>query len=676
VNLGATSSVQKHSALFITDVRLVPAFSGNRSRILSFIRTLRELGLQITLVAPPDVMPIEQLRLLVDVFVPVRARRFTGGRLSSFDWRPFRHAINAAAKRYHPMLAVVQYVWLAPAMADLPHGIERWIDCHDLLHERTERFLAVGLDPWVICSWEEERARLSYGDLLLATQERETTVLQSLLPDKRVKCVPTPADLPPHFLHQPGRGKIVLAVGTRHAGNMGIVEFAREAWPRVLSRIPDARLQVVGSIGAALDPQPGVDILGEVPDLLRAYAESAVVACPVTVGTGIKTKLVEALRYGKAVVATTTAVEGMTAPEGPAWIAAESLPACADAIAVLLNDSTMRASMERAAFAFGLKYYSLAAFREQIAALLPHASGVSQRSTATTALPADLRFNSISVIVPALGWPDTLSACLCSLQEQRVAVPFDITVVVNGPDAPDPGQSWPGVRIIYERTPGPAAARNAGVRACTGDVLAFIDADCTAAPAWLAAGLAAVRQASPGSIVAGAIARSGPRGSGVALYDRLTYLRQQDYVGGGGGCATANLLVHRNIFEHVGPFDVSFREAAFEDWEWAMRARKKGVALLYADTAVVDHPCMSELAALRRKAERLARGEIQMQRKLDQPIKVPGLLAALRQQVRKAMRHRQIGVGDRVRLLGIAMAVAYWGWRAAHAHRREIVGGT
>ena len=293
---------------------------------------------------------------------------------------------------------------------------------------------------------------------------------------------------------------------------------------------------------------------------------------------------------------------------------------------------------------------------------------------AAPAVPANfptLAKDSISVIVPCLGWPDTLATCLRSLQLQTVGLPVEIIVVVNGPEPLTQRHAWPGVTIIYEPAPGPAAARNAGVRVAAGDVLAFIDADCIASPSWLAAALATMDEGASDCAVAGAIARSGARRSWVSLYDSVTYLQQKDYVKSSNACVTANLLVHRLVFEHIGQFDQGFGEAAFEDWEWSQRARRMGVSIVYAADAVVDHPCMTQMSEVKRKAERLARGDLLMQRKLGQLVAPPSLLQCLNVQLRRARGIRRLSLADQLRVMCVGFAVGFWGWRAFHQQRQS-----
>jgi GT2 family glycosyltransferase len=282
------------------------------------------------------------------------------------------------------------------------------------------------------------------------------------------------------------------------------------------------------------------------------------------------------------------------------------------------------------------------------------------RDSRADALP----LRSVSVIVPCAGWPVTIEACLASLVAQDVDVPVEIVVVVNGPGSGEAPRSQPGCTVVHAAVSGPAAARNAGVRASAGDVLAFTDADCVADPGWLAAALRTMRQGGAAHVIAGAITRSGERDGLVSLYDSVTFLRQEAYVKGSGAFVTANLVVHRAVFERVGPFDPRFDLAAFEDWDWALRARRAGIPIRYAPAAVVDHPCMTRLAQLKAKAERLARGEVIYRRKHGRRPRLPSLRSVLRDHLRRAFRVPDTTVTDRLRLGALAVAAGFWRWRA------------
>jgi GT2 family glycosyltransferase len=959
-------------AIVVTDRPLFPALSGNRLRILGILRALRELGRRVALVCVAETGPHDRLVRLADQVVFVPAPGFSGGSLEQFDPTPFRHAVDRVAAAVRPDVAIAEYAWLAPALVALPRSTRRIVDCHDILSERTARFSAAGLDGWAVCSWEQEARRLACADVVVACQERETALLRERLPGKRVECVLTPVDLPPGFVPAPSRGHIVLTVGANHPGNDAVFAFARDAWPRVLAGVPGARLHVVGGIGSRMEPSRGVKILGNVASVHPHYAAAAAVVCPVTVGTGVKTKLLEALRYGKATVVTTEGAEGMPVPQRPAWITSASLAGCADALAVLLVNAPARAALEAEAFAFGERHLAALPFREGLRSLLsgplaeqvsvrwpdaaaaapaatahehdlpsvsivvPHAgsgrglrrclrsllgqryprslveivvvvpaagydvyaevtaefagvrllwdrkpgAAAARNAGATAASGAFIAFldgdcrvspdwlahmvsaavanpdsavsvgviesarpgpdasavdwyearvlhrhrraaradrcgagavllarelwdrigrfdegfteasyegeewsaravaygarlvlvsracamhatdgrwgalrrrvralargdryrgtavavpqsryrreliqvfrdarlpwhvrpqvavvalcawywaatehrlpfpapawttegplpqiyalpDSVSVVVPSLGWPDSLANCLRSLRAQTVDLPVEIIVVVNGPDASAADRTQPGVAVLYEARPGPAAARNTGARAATGDVLAFIDSDCVADPAWLASAVTMLRTEARDSVVAGAISRSNARRNWVSRYDSLVFLKQEDYVTNGAGCVTANVVVHRSVFERIGPFNERFTEAAGEDSEWAMRAQRAGIRIRYGRGAIVDHPCMERPIDLARKARRLARGDLLMQRVTGQAIAAPSLRYALYRRWYPAVKTRRIGVVDRLCLITLGAAVAVWEWRALRRQLRD-----
>src|SRR3954447_26423119 len=112
------------------------------------------------------------------------------------------------------------------------------------------------------------------------------------------------------------------------------------------------------------------------------------------------------------------------------------------------------------------------------------------------ALPA------VSVVVPVRDGARVIGECLDALTAQRGAPPYEVLVVDNGstdntaaavrahPSAPT---------LVTESRPGSYAARNAGIIAAAGSVLAFTDADCTPAPTWLAAAMAALDGAELGA---------------------------------------------------------------------------------------------------------------------------------------------------------------------------------
>jgi glycosyltransferase involved in cell wall biosynthesis len=93
---------------------------------------------------------------------------------------------------------------------------------------------------------------------------------------------------------------------------------------------------------------------------------------------------------------------------------------------------------------------------------------------------------TISAIVCAYNEAQFLSACLFSLLTQTR--PPDEILVINNASTDETGaaaREVPGVRVIDEPAKGLVVARETARRHATGDILAYLDADCRAPIFWL-----------------------------------------------------------------------------------------------------------------------------------------------------------------------------------------------
>jgi glycosyltransferase involved in cell wall biosynthesis len=190
----------------------------------------------------------------------------------------------------------------------------------------------------------------------------------------------------------------------------------------------------------------------------------------------------------------------------------------------------------------------------------------------------------VSVIVPARDAGATLPALLDALAAQDLDEPFEVIVVDDGSRDGTAGvaAAHPVVTAVVPGAGnGPGAARNAGVQAATGTVLAFTDADCVPDPGWLRAGLTALADYD---LVQGRVDPAGPVGpyDRTVSVDRLTLLFE-----------TANLLIRRELFERIGGFEAWLaprrsKELAEDVW-LGRRARRAGARIAYADGARVRH---------------------------------------------------------------------------------------
>ena len=130
----------------------------------------------------------------------------------------------------------------------------------------------------------------------------------------------------------------------------------------------------------------------------------------------------------------------------------------------------------------------------------------------------------VSVIVPARDAAATLGGTLDALAAQELDDDLEVIVVDDGSgDATAAiAEAHPVATVVRQARAGPAAARNAGVAASRGALLAFTDADCRPQPGWLAAGSEALARLdlAQGRVVPDPAAPRGPFDRTIAVSPR------------------------------------------------------------------------------------------------------------------------------------------------------------
>ena len=209
----------------------------------------------------------------------------------------------------------------------------------------------------------------------------------------------------------------------------------------------------------------------------------------------------------------------------------------------------------------------------------------------------------VSVIVPHYRDLKGLDACLSALTN-HTTMPDEIVVADN--NSPEGEAAAAAViagrarlTIVAEQGAGPA--RNGGVAASSGDILAFTDSDCLPEPQWLANALAAL---SGCDFVGGAmrvLVADEHALTAAEAFERVFAFDNRTYVLAKGFSVTANLICPRALFDDVG----GFRIGVSEDLEWCQRARAKGYVIGYAADAVIGHPARRTWPEMTRKWGRL-----------------------------------------------------------------------
>lgn len=220
----------------------------------------------------------------------------------------------------------------------------------------------------------------------------------------------------------------------------------------------------------------------------------------------------------------------------------------------------------------------------------------------------------VSVIIPLYNEPRIGLALDALLAQSYPPDAYEILAVDNGSQddsmalvrSYDPAR----IRLLTEHDQqGSYAARNAGIVAARGEIIAFTDSDCIPAPDWLAAGVRQFSSRPNVGLVAGRIdlfVANSERPTLAEQYELITAFNQERNVKSDRFGVTANLFTYAAVLTAVGSFDPLLQSGG--DFEWGQRVYRAGYTQLYADDVIVRHPARRTVAQLVKKVVRTTSG--------------------------------------------------------------------
>ena len=355
-----------------------PTIAGNRARICSLIQCLQGMGHEVHFVhvkrIPGDVVAMR--RVWGERYHPIsygqppvtrglrsRLKRWLAGKLAWGDWYEWglddwyddeaSEWIRSLHITHRFDCIIVEYVFFSKALECLDESVLKVLDTHDAMTDRQRLFIANGKRPeWFSCDASEEAKGLARAHVVIAIQEQERLFFRTIT-DREVIRVGHVCPVVKRFAGRHGSRSIVLVVGSDNPINIdGLRWFLAEVWPAIVDRVDGATLQVAGRVADHFEDQPGVVTIGRTEDLAPVYGSAAVVINPVTYGTGLSIKSVEALAFGMPLVTTPSGGRGLEAAWGSALIVAPTSAAFADEVVHLLTDPDRAVHLSELALGF------------------------------------------------------------------------------------------------------------------------------------------------------------------------------------------------------------------------------------------------------------------------------------------------------------------------------------
>jgi GT2 family glycosyltransferase len=247
----------------------------------------------------------------------------------------------------------------------------------------------------------------------------------------------------------------------------------------------------------------------------------------------------------------------------------------------------------------------------------------------------DARLRPVSVVVTTCQEPQVLRRCLRSILESDYD-DFEVIVVENRPGAPDTRRmlaeeflEQSRVRYVEEHARGLASARNAGLAAADGDLVAFTDDDVVVDQCWIRRSAEAFDRGDDIACVTGLILPLELETEAQVLLEQFMTLgkgfSRQSYrlpearsehpllpytpglIGSG-----ANTVLRVDVAERLGGFDANLGTGTpaigGEDLDLYIRLLQEGHTVAYEPSAIVWHAHPDGMANVRRQVYRYGVG--------------------------------------------------------------------
>lgn len=207
---------------------------------------------------------------------------------------------------------------------------------------------------------EAETREWQRADMCGAVTVDDLAAMRGALPSADIRLVPNGFDHldasneSPKVVTDARSDTVVFVANFDYQPNVDAALYLVEKiWPLVIRSAPEVRLLLVGNAPppavVALDADsPNVEVTGRVPEVFSYLDRADVFLCPLRIGGGIKVKVLEALRRGKAIVTTSVGAQGIENPEA-AMRVVDDPAGFAEATVELLRRPALRTELEKKA---------------------------------------------------------------------------------------------------------------------------------------------------------------------------------------------------------------------------------------------------------------------------------------------------------------------------------------
>jgi hypothetical protein len=382
--------------LLVTSRFPLPQWRGNQVRTVEWLEALRGHDLGLVCPEPPD-RTSGELPADVSHYSLGAVSRCTGLLQAAVSGLPLqeglynsgtaRRALSTMLRSWQPDVVVVQMVrcaWAAATVWKVSPSLPVVFDSIDAMGLHFERAAEVAA-PALAVAYRTEAKRCRRRERMLVTRarfnvavsERDLAALGA--PEGRGRVIPVAGRL------TVGSGLSRTEPVVLLSGNLGYRPtaqgaewFAREVWPLLHQRVPEARWILAGARPARavqrLAELAGVEVHADVPDLGPFLRSARVAIAPMSSGSGVPMKVLEALAAGVPAVANPWAAEGLSGEVGEAVAAPANAAEWVEELERLLTDSEAARDLSERGHALWQRVYRPERVAEQIRQVVAEAA--------------------------------------------------------------------------------------------------------------------------------------------------------------------------------------------------------------------------------------------------------------------------------------------------------------
>ena len=289
------------------------------------------------------------------------------------DNKEWVELINRTCLEYHIDIVQIEMPWRVSDVLAVPDGVKKVYVHHELGFVRRQLVVAqMGKSVYAKAC----QAFADMNEIALLNLYDEVITLSPIdaqkLKDAGVK-IPVYSsfaiiDSSKDIQEDKGNGKRLTFVGPEvHSPNLvGVTWFLDNCWAKLKEKCPEMQFDIVGNWSEPRKEEysvkyKDVHFLGFVDDLYDAIKDSTMIV-PITIGSGIRMKILEASSKGVPFVSTSVGAEGIPVTNGQNCFIADTPEDFVDGV-LKLQDSDLRHQFAMNANRMVREHYSLEALR-------------------------------------------------------------------------------------------------------------------------------------------------------------------------------------------------------------------------------------------------------------------------------------------------------------------------